>query len=391
MTATNTGVTATGKQAAKPTNPHIPTLDGIRAVSFAIVFLAHAGLGSQIPGGFGVTVFFFLSGYLIATLLRQEIETTGTVHFRNFYLRRVLRILPPFYLTLAAAVCLTLLGILPGRLQLMPTLSQFLHFANYWQVWRGGDGQPAGTAVYWSLAVEEHFYLIFPWLYLALFRFSSNTRAIAILLLCGVVLCWRCYLILHLGAPEERTYVATDARFDSLLFGCLLASWSNPALDRPNEPAGLLWKWLLLPISVGLLLLSFLWRSEEFRATLRYTLQGLALIPIFVVGIREPRWGPFRWLNLRWVRFAGTLSYSLYLVHQAVLFALGRWLPAGELTRGALGLGLSWLLALAMHRYVELPSARLRKRLADRQRSATPNNLVGAGASEPTRALSQKS
>src|SRR5262245_15809989 len=75
----------------------IPSLDGLRAVSFFMVFLAHAG-APGIPGGFGVTVFFFLNGYLITTLIRVEMEETGRMSLRHFYLRRVLRILPPFYI-----------------------------------------------------------------------------------------------------------------------------------------------------------------------------------------------------------------------------------------------------------------------------------------------------
>src|SRR5664279_4763278 len=75
---------------------HIPSLDGLRAVAFLMVFFGHVG-APGVPGGFGVTVFFFLSGYLITTLLRIERERTGRVSLRLFYLRRALRILPPFY------------------------------------------------------------------------------------------------------------------------------------------------------------------------------------------------------------------------------------------------------------------------------------------------------
>src|SRR5438105_2995303 len=78
----------------------IPSLDGIRAVSFLIVFLAHAGLERYVPGYFGLTVFFFLSGFLITTLLRREYDRTGSVSLSHFYLRRILRIFPPFYLVL---------------------------------------------------------------------------------------------------------------------------------------------------------------------------------------------------------------------------------------------------------------------------------------------------
>src|SRR5262245_11036580 len=122
-----------------------------------IVFLAHAGLGDRIPGGFGVTVFFFLSGYLVTTLLRMEHDRHASVSLRAFYLRRVLRIWPPFYTVLTFAMLLTISGLLPGELEFRPVFAQWMHFANYWIVLNGYDGLAAGTVVYWSLAVEEHF------------------------------------------------------------------------------------------------------------------------------------------------------------------------------------------------------------------------------------------
>src|SRR5262245_13615593 len=75
----------------RPPSLHIPSLDGLRALSFLIVFMAHSGVGIvlAVPGGFGVTVFFFLSGFLITTLMRVEHETTGRVNVRFFYIRRV--------------------------------------------------------------------------------------------------------------------------------------------------------------------------------------------------------------------------------------------------------------------------------------------------------------
>src|SRR5262249_4895198 len=149
---------------ATPASIQIPSLDGLRAVSFLIVFVAHAGLNVlvRVPGGFGVTVFFYLSGYLITTLMRVEQQVTGTVSIRHFYLRRARRILPPFYLVLVLAIVLTLAGALPGQLAGRTVAAQMLHFSNYWFAWHGGDGSPAGTVPYWSLAVEEHFYLLFP-------------------------------------------------------------------------------------------------------------------------------------------------------------------------------------------------------------------------------------
>src|SRR5258708_6677566 len=126
---------------------HIPSLDGMRTTAFLFVFLAHAGVPG-IPGGFGVTVFFFLSGYLISTLLRMEVERKGQISFKLFYLRRALRILPPFYLVLTAACVLALTGLTLGPLSVRATLAQALHYANYWEAFHGFDGTANGTGVY---------------------------------------------------------------------------------------------------------------------------------------------------------------------------------------------------------------------------------------------------
>lgn len=349
---------------------HIPSLDGLRAISFLIVFLAHSGI-SGVPGGFGVTVFFYLSGFLITTLMRAERENTGTVHLGHFYLRRVLRILPPFYLILAFASVLTLVNLLPGMLSGDVLLAQALHVSNYWFIWRGADGSPMGTVPYWSLAVEEHFYLIFPLLYLGLSRvLRRQGQAKAILVLCAAVCVWRCILVGVFGVSEDRTYMGSDTRFDSIFFGCALAIGMNPVFDTVKGSERV-WKWVLLPAGLALLLFTFAYRADWFRETIRYTLQGIALTPIFIAAIRFPKWLPFRFLNAKPVAFVGLLSYSLYLIHQVVLYSLFHiWPTAPELPRNFLGLIVSLVLATAIHYAVEKPAARLRKRIAGRPRPA---------------------
>jgi peptidoglycan/LPS O-acetylase OafA/YrhL len=363
---------ATGRSApqggGRPAPLHIPSLDGLRAVSFLIVFLAHAGVRG-VPGGFGVTVFFYLSGFLITTLMRVEQQTTGTVNLRHFYLRRALRILPPFYLILALACALTLLELLPGKLQPGVVLAQSLHVSNYWFIWRGATGAPVGTVPYWSLAVEEHFYLLFPVFYLAISRSMSRHRQAHVLwAICAAVCLWRCILVFVINMPEDRTYMGSDTRFDSIFFGCALAIAVNPVLDPPSGSERL-WKGLLLPAALALLILTFVYRAPWFRETFRYTLQGIGLTAVFVSAIRFPNWLPFRLLNARPVAFVGVLSYVLYLVHQVALYGLGYWLSSLHgVPRSLLALLVSFAIALAIHYSVEKPLARMRKRLA---RSAT--------------------
>jgi hypothetical protein len=124
---------------------HIPSLDSLRAASFFLVFASHAGLDNVVPGGFGVAIFFFLSGFLITTLMLVEAEKTGHVSLKNFYVRRALRILPPFCIVLLGATALTAAGFLDGDLQPRAVASQILHFSNYWIAKHGYSGVASGT------------------------------------------------------------------------------------------------------------------------------------------------------------------------------------------------------------------------------------------------------
>jgi peptidoglycan/LPS O-acetylase OafA/YrhL len=346
---------------------HMPSLDGIRAISFLLVFFSHAGLGSLVPGGIGVTIFFFLSGFLITTLMRVEFDKNGSVNFRHFWLRRAFRILPPFYLVLLCATLGSLAFDPPGTLYGPAVAAQLLHVTNYWIIWHGYSGQPAGTGVYWSLAVEEHFYVIFPFLYAGMRKLQLSPRGQVKVLwgICALVLLWRCILVFVWHVSSDRTYMGTDTRFDSIMFGCALAVWNNPALDAPllNERR---WKFLLVPAALAVIVGCLLYRAPAFRETVRYTLQGIALTLIFIAAIRFSHWLPFRFLNWRPIAFMGVLSYSLYLMHLAVLFAMERNLPAvPPLLQGLLALCVAVFLSWIMYEVIEKPAARWRRRLTD--------------------------
>jgi peptidoglycan/LPS O-acetylase OafA/YrhL len=343
----------------------IPSLDGIRALSFALVFAGHAGLNWIVPTTFGVTVFFFLSGFLITTLLRTELESTGTVSLKGFYLRRALRILPPFYVAFAFVFLLSTLAVVPPASEPPSMAAVLFHFSNYYIVQHDNEGFLTGTGVYWSLAVEEHFYLVFPCLYLAVTRIWKTPRAHALSLvaICLLVLAWRSVLVVVGHTSELRTSVATDTRFDSLLFGCILGLVENPVLDKSVLPP-LRWK-LLFFLGLGGLLLSFVVRNEVFRETVRYDLQGVSLIPIFVCAVRYPTWLPIRPLNFKPIALIGACSYSMYLVHLTVLGVLSATLGAAPwpLAVPLLGLVLTFGLAALMYKCVENPCAALRRQL----------------------------
>lgn len=339
----------------------IPSLDGLRAVAFGIVFFSHVGGTRFSPGGFGVTIFFFLSGFLITTLLRLEEETHGAVSLKQFYLRRVLRILPPMYIGLVFALALS--ALVGTRISSSALAAQSLHFTNY-HIALGGKGRAIGTDILWSLSVEEHFYLLFPFAYVALRRWvrAPERQAGIILGFCGIVLAWRLVLVLILRASPDYTMYATDTRIDSILFGCALALYRNPALPGPQIPAR--WVWTAAVLGIVVLVGSIAARNAVFRETARYTLQGAALVPVFVAAVRFPTAWVFRLLNTPLARWLGTLSYGLYLLHLPVITTLRMTFPLSEGVLTLLSLAISLALAALLYSFVELPCAKLRRRLS---------------------------
>jgi peptidoglycan/LPS O-acetylase OafA/YrhL len=344
---------------------HIPSLDGIRAFSFLLVFTSHAGLGAIVPGGFGVTVFFFLSGFLITTLLRLEFERTATISVKHFYARRALRILPPFYIVLSAALILSVTSQLGGDTTVIGQLMQFGHVTNFYNIVHGFGGQVPGTGVYWSLAVEEHFYFAFPLMYITMrhAHFSTRRQVMVLLGLCTLVLVWRVVLVFVWHASILRTSTGTDTRVDSILFGCLLAIGNNPHVDGSIFPERAL-KHAMLPVAVIALLGSFLVRNVNFQETARYSVQGLALYVVFSAAIMYPDWSVFRILNQRLIMAVGTISYTLYLVHQILLFGISTRTSWSTPVVAGMALAASLVIATAVHVAVERPLARWRRRLS---------------------------
>jgi peptidoglycan/LPS O-acetylase OafA/YrhL len=346
---------------------HIASLDGIRAIAALIVFAAHTGLEHLVPGGFGVTVFFFLSGYLITTLLRREYEETGTISLKHFYLRRVYRIFPPLYLVLGILILLALTGVVRNDMDALGIAAQLAHLTNYYVASFPDVNDPMVapfTVPFWSLAVEEHFYLLFPLALLLLLKRNPLSRVAQVLfLVCCAVLLWRCFLVLIMGAGSHYIYHATDTRIDSLLFGCVMGLWLNPALDpAPAKIPPRTWV-LLCGLGLALLLWSFLDRSTGFRDTFRYSLQGLGLFPLFYCAVRFHDWPVFAWLGIWPMRMLGLISYTFYLSHEACIELADRMLNNHGALRALAGFALAVAFSAACYVLVERRFARLRRKL----------------------------
>lgn len=358
------------KRADDPLNAirDIPSLNGIRALAVILVLISHAGFGDIVPGGFGVTVFFFLSGYLITTLLFKEFLNKSYLDIKKFYIRRFLRLTPPLLITLAVIYLAVFTGVSDGGATFYGLMSQIFYFANYYAIYiEQPNSIAAGTGVLWSLAVEEHFYFVYPLLLTFLLRLKNNSGIVfSLSLICFLVLVWRLILVLDPEFFEERIYYATDTRIDSILFGCLLAVGFNPMKFNGNNNELRLKHWLVIILAVAVLMFTFIYRDIIFRQTLRYTLQGLALMPLFYFCISRYKHWVFSFLNISVVQRIGIYSYSIYLIHffiiKLILKETNHEISSIYLLFSSSVL--SVLYAFLVHKYIERYFYKIRKKFA---------------------------
>jgi len=363
-----------------------------------MVFWKHAlpNVTPFIPATLGVTIFFFLSGYLITTLLRRELDATGTISLGSFYLRRTLRIFVPLYLVyaLVAVLCRFALHMPAGNL--FGAAGVLLYFHNYTMAAGAHALVPPGMDVVWSLGVEEYFYLLFPLVYLTmtLRKLTRGTQVKVLLSFCALELAWRVVLatVLHHNQAGGWTYLATDARLDSILWGCILALANNPvyfapipfhldpersqrtslaATERPAFSTGISDTSILPPrlelftflAALVLLVTTLAVPNEIYRNTLRYTLQAVALYFLFSYVIANIRHPLVAWLEWKPLRYLGWTSYVLYLSHDFFIHVAERYLPGKLAFSSIAAFAVSLAFATLVRYSVELPLQRLRARL----------------------------
>src|ERR687885_909238 len=227
------------------TQRYMPGLDGLRAFAVLAVIAYHLKLGWAQGGLLGVGVFFTLSGYLITDLLLGQRDAVGHLRLGDFWIRRARRLLPALFLMLAVVVAwVTLLD----RSQL-PALrgdvaAAAVYMSNWWNIFRHASyfsrfGPPPPLDHLWSLAIEEQFYLIWPWLLLLGLRFVKGRYwlaglTLAVAALSAIVMA----LVYQPGADPTRVYEGTDTRAFGLLVGAALAMvWPSYRL-RADLPLG---------------------------------------------------------------------------------------------------------------------------------------------------------
>jgi peptidoglycan/LPS O-acetylase OafA/YrhL len=196
----------------------------------------------------------------------------------------------------------------------------------------------------------------------------SRQRIVVVLAIaCLAALAWRMHLVSLPNFETKRTFFGSDTRVDSIVFGCLLALAANPISAKPArsnpffDPTS-----ATLLVSAGIVMaMTIVWRDDYFRETFRYSLQGLALMPVFFFAIKHAVYFPFTLLNHPWVTRIGIYSYAMYLIHQIVIYAIEKNAPWLATTRPVLVLvtfAFAMLYAAILDLYVDSYFRHLRRK-----------------------------
>ena len=347
---------------------YITGLDGIRAIAVIMVLAYHLKLALFKSGFLGVTVFFVLSGYLITGILISEVEEEGTIDLKNFWLRRIRRLVPA---VMSMAVVIIFVSAVVNRIIFTKGCKDFLAsvlgFNNWWQIFNKvsyfeAAGVPSPFTHCWSLAIETQFYLIYPLFLLGIYKLAKSRgegRAKRGLLFAGVTLLLALIsviLMIALFNPQQdasRVYYGTDTRAFSLLFGALLAIlWEYRMVPRRlsasvNMVLGSVSFAVLLVMTIAINGSSNFWyRGGQFFGTI------LTVLMVYAVSGRKT------WLSrflsnpvLKWI---GDRSYSIYLWHYPIILLISKGIKASWWIT-LIEIVLSVVLAELSYRFIETP------------------------------------
>jgi peptidoglycan/LPS O-acetylase OafA/YrhL len=343
----------------------VPSLDGLRAISILLVLLAHFVNTTVFPGGLGVYVFFVISGFLITRLLVIEHHTTGGISLRLFYTRRILRLYP---VIITFSVWVIGMDLALGRpYNLLEPLSALGYFANYYYVYLETHGiqEQMPFGVFWSLSIEEHFYILFP-ISFVLLKGRATHLMWLLIALCTLSLGSR--LGMAWFHPEylntQMFYAASQYRLDSIGFGVILALACQ--MDRGRRFLRGLTHPAVAVSALAVVLACLVVRDPWFRETLRYTLLGCAIDVLVAAVLFGPRLRFIQQvLNTAILAWIGRLSYSLYVWHEGV----ASFLPLADMPHWrAAGISMIATAAVAVISYygVEQPFLSLRRHFRSR-------------------------
>ncbi|GAA4558182.1 acyltransferase family protein [Planotetraspora kaengkrachanensis] len=337
-------------------------IEGLRAVAVGLVLLYHAGL-PFLPGGFvGVDVFFVISGFLITTQLVSEMGRTGTISLVRFYARRAKRLLPAAGIVLLVSAVLTRLFIPATRWSEIG--GDIAGAALYIVNWRfadrsvdylAEDSQPSPVQHFWSLAVEEQFYLVWPLLILAAIvvarMLRGRTRPTLWVGLALVVVPSFAWSLSETANVPARAFFETTTRMWELGIGAAVALAAGAFTRLPRVPAIVLgWAGLAAIAAAGLLI-----TGETAWPGYAAALPTLGAAAVIAAGFAVTRGGPASLLGVKPMRWIGGLSYSLYLWHWPLLVAATAYFGDLSAKQGLVVAAVSVVPAWLTARVVENP------------------------------------
>lgn len=338
----------------------VPALNGVRAIAVMMVMFFHAGL--PVYGGYiGVDLFFVLSGFLITALLVSEFDHTHSINLRNFYIRRMVRLLPALILCLVVFCFASfwLFDSTQATKNLVDALIALFYVANWTRAL--GFDRPDFLGHTWSLAVEEQFYLFWPlifgWL---MFRIRSRMAVVAIIIfLAGISFAWRLYAM-EQGSPFYRLYNALDMRADSLMIGCAagMAYASGMIRDWISSFVRLIAPWC------GFIFLVIAFTIPPYSypmCSFGYTLVAVLSIVIIVDVVTNPEGVLSKICSIRWLVWIGGISYGLYLWHYPV-YRIMTALGYDDVLTFVFGSLLTFILATASYVLIETPFLKFKNR-----------------------------
>ena len=298
-------------------------IQGLRAIAVGGVLLYHGGIG-MVRGGFaGVDIFFVISGFLISSQLLRSLDASGRISLADFYSRRARRILPASFAVLIATAIAgsVLLAPLQRYSVLRDAIATALYVPNYLFAVQGTDylhetAPPSLFQHYWSLGVEEQFYLIWPLLLIAAFVFGRRPRRTAVVVMSSVVVLSLGLCIWLSYANQPWAFFSLPTRAWEFALGGLLALVIERGWPRIPAIVGTVIAWLGL---IGLALVMFrLSDSVVFPGWVALA-PVLSTCAVIFGNAAGGRGAPMRILSLGPLTFLGEISYSLYLVHWPIL------------------------------------------------------------------------
>jgi peptidoglycan/LPS O-acetylase OafA/YrhL len=329
----------------------ISSLDGLRALSIGLVLFGHLSGTRYFPVSFhvgdyfslasvGVIIFFVISGFLITSLLLNELDHHGRISLKRFYFRRTMRIFPPYYAMILVVIALRALEKI--QVSNFDIATSLTYLTNYFrpESWYLGHT--------WSLSVEEQFYLLWPATLVFLGKRNAFRGAIFLLIFCPLVRVLSLFHIWH--SPDSGAF---EMVADSLASGCLLALWRGRLHQTPLY-LSLLHSRFFFILPLIIFLIGGLHLSSKFYYTAGLTITN------WCVTWHQGKVG--KMLNSPAIMFIGTMSYSIYLWQQFFLNRVSDKLIASF----PMNLFLVFVLALHSFYLVEKPSLRWRQRVENK-------------------------